>query len=975
MKGEEALEQLREQLNAARLKRRMSMNSVATRSGLGRTTVSQTFNARSVPSDETLIAIAAALGIDAAPLLALRRACRSDNGTPRRRPSRATSTVRSQNAGLRQEDSEFEARYRDYLMARHGQLTVVGLDLRGPAQASWPLDAAYLSLELAERDVNWRRLDDFGPSQQRIERAEVALAGRQRTLIRGLAGSGKTTLLQWLTCATANGDLPDSLEELRSSIAFFLPLRTFSRQGELPTPQEFLTAVGCPLAGVQPEGWVDRVLSSGRGLILVDGLDEVPKKLRDKTGTWLNELIAAYGRSRVVVTTRPTAVPESWLQNVHFRELTVRPMSRTDVGVFVTRWHAAAKAAVSSDELRSHLGILEATLKNKVRANRDLALLTTTPLLCALVCALHRDRRGQLPHDRVELYSAALSMLLVRRDQEREILAPEGITLNEKESIQLLQKLAYWLIRNGQTELSRSTAQALVAEALPSMPAVAEQGDASAILSHLLVRTGLLREPTEDTVDFVHRTFQDFLGAKAAIESYDLPLIANSAHDEQWEDVVRMAVAHARPDERAQLIRSILERGDKEREYTTRLRLLALACLQHATELSADIRAEVQSHADSLLPPRSLDESHSLVAVGPVVLDLLPSPEELDDDEAQAVISTAQEIGGDAALAYLKTFAGNRTEAVRDALTRDWGRFDPQEYVDEVLLPVPGEYGLICIDEQRQAQVLGGLNVTGILYNGDFLAHDLASQGNAEDLKELILANNYEIGDLAWTSAYPRLRTLSLHDCGIYNIDGLLNSELHHFGIHSMPNELQLGALEQLTKLTSLTLETKLPYRDLSELPMHDDLKILALGSSFLGDESLNGLSRWPRLQSLTIPGNWFVMEFVEILDLPHLKHLNLADIELSPGAEIENVPPMPQIASLVLEVHERNPDFSLIPRIFPNAHRIHIASGVRRSTADIRPLVNLHSLDALTIANFARVVGLEVLTSEKVTLTPRPRL
>jgi hypothetical protein len=51
--------------------------------------------------------------------------------------------------------------------------------------------------------------------------------------------------------------------------------------------------------------------------------------------------------------------------------------------------------------------------------------------MCALVCALHRDRRGHLPHSRMELYQAALSMLLVRRDRERSIDVPEGIQLTE----------------------------------------------------------------------------------------------------------------------------------------------------------------------------------------------------------------------------------------------------------------------------------------------------------------------------------------------------------------------------------------------------------------------------------------------------------------------------------------------------------------------------------------------------------------
>ena len=52
-------------------------------------------------------------------------------------------------------------------------------------------------------------------------------------------------------------------------------------------------------------------------------------------------------------------------------------------------------------------------------ADRHLRALTVSPLLCALVCALNRERRTQLPRDRMEIYEAALDMLLERRDRER----------------------------------------------------------------------------------------------------------------------------------------------------------------------------------------------------------------------------------------------------------------------------------------------------------------------------------------------------------------------------------------------------------------------------------------------------------------------------------------------------------------------------------------------------------------------------
>ncbi|MFJ3439384.1 hypothetical protein ACIPMU_38425 [Streptomyces cyaneofuscatus] len=160
-----------------------------------------------------------------------------------------------------------------------------------------------------------------------------------------------------------------------------------------------------------------------------------------------------------------------------------------------------------------------------------------------------------------------------------------------------------------------------------------------------------------DAIDFVHRTFQDYLGAKAAIQAHDFPLLVNNAHDDQWEDVLRMAVAHARPAESADLLRRLVERGDAENEHRPRLHLLAAASMHYATEIAPDTRHKVTARAAALMPPRSPEEATTLAALRPGILDLLPGPQSLEHDEVGPVIQTAATIGGDHAYAYLSRFA------------------------------------------------------------------------------------------------------------------------------------------------------------------------------------------------------------------------------------------------------------------------------------------------------------------------------
>ncbi len=236
---EDPLAELALRLRTLRAQRGLQMGGLQQRTGLGRTTVSQALNGQMMPSEATLVAVAKALGADVGPLLALREAAA-------RQPK--VSPVRVVRRPVRPKgEPSFEERYLNYVAERHSQLTVVGLDLSRPERARWPLDAAYLSLELAERPESWPAGgEEAGRPSVVVKRAEHALANCRRVLLRGLAGSGKTTLLQWLAVATARDELPEELADWRGQIPFVLPLRTLVRRGPLPEPHDFLSAVGTP---------------------------------------------------------------------------------------------------------------------------------------------------------------------------------------------------------------------------------------------------------------------------------------------------------------------------------------------------------------------------------------------------------------------------------------------------------------------------------------------------------------------------------------------------------------------------------------------------------------------------------------------------------------------------------------------------------------------------------------------------------
>lgn len=663
------------------------------------------------------------------------------------------------------EDAGFEKDYADFVQKKYGTLTIVGIDL-SQAEASWPLDAAYLSLEAIAPRSRVATIEEYLSAPEAPVPADQALSGHSRVLLRGVAGSGKTTLVQWLAVCAAGQEPPRGMEQLIGRVPFVLPLRTIARQDALPTPDRFLAAVHNPRHGAQPSGWADRVLAAGRGLLLIDGIDEIPERDRERIRAWLGDLLLAYPDNLWLVTSRPSAVADNWLEAQEFAEFALAPMSHENLGAFIDRWHDAARVTCRTDEDRTALDGYQSALHTAVRTKPDLSLLATNPLMCGLICALHRARRGFLPPGRKALYDAALSMLLTRRDTERHIYAPGDVQLDEEPQIQLLQRLAYYLIRNGEAELDRAQAERIIEDALPSVPSAAALGDASRILNHLLLRSGLLREPTVGTIDFVHRTFQDFLGAKAVVEAWDLGLLISRANDTQWEDVFRMAVAHARPRERSALLTKLLERGSNHPAVRTRVHLLAMACLEHAADLDPHVRDLVRQRADELIPPKDASAARALADAGRLVLQLLPPPADLTDDQAYSCVVAASHIGTDAAIPYLSRFTDHPALLVRSQLTASWGRFDTERYFSEVIARLAPDDLYFTAETWEHLRLLDSMGgVSKLQLRGDFDEEELRTNRSLAQVTHLRLDRNGALTDLSALSHLPGLRTLVLTRC------------------------------------------------------------------------------------------------------------------------------------------------------------------------------------------------------------------
>ncbi|WP_431042947.1 NACHT domain-containing protein [Streptomyces sp. P1-3] len=736
-------------------------------------------------------------------------------------------------------DQLFEEEYARALRARYGKTRVFGIDALSTSDATWDLDAAYLTLE-AESPPRGQEPGE-GPVHPRSQPGRVhdLLADRPRVLLRGEAGAGKTTLVWWLAAHTACGTLGPELAALDGLVPFVVPLRALRAQGGgFPGPAQLPNVAGV-LSDDPPDGWARRVLASGRAFLLVDGLDEVPAADRAEARAWLSELLALYPQTRCLVTVRPGAVDADWLRSERFEELKLLPMREQDVQAFVAAWHRAARLG-STDQ--AELAELEEDLKQQFARNAALRVLAGTPLLCAVICALHRRRGGLLPETRWELYRATLSMLLGDRDNQRRICTPEGIRMGVEEHLQLLQAIAVWLVRGGQAQLSRAEAEQQLDLALRLMPRVREQGTPAAVLTHLLNRSGLLQERGDGDVQFIHRTFQDYLAAKALVEGGGLKELLRHASDEQWQDVILMAIGHCRPGELGELIEGLIEQGDAvpaRVEKREQLHILAARCALDTVVLADGVRRKVDDRIRAMLPPSS-DSLGRLVSLGPGLLPYLPGPGGLDKPAAWRVARLIGALGGREAIPYARRFADSESKLVRQGLADGWLHYPAEPYATEVLARLRLDDLSLMVCRREELALLRHIGpLSRLVVRGPFPVAELRRHLAAIAPSHLAFRDNPHLTDIAFLRDQPALRQLRLLDCpqSIRDLDQALPGvrELFLMGLSDGIDVAELRrAFPSLTKLSFSFPERG--HEELDVTPLADLTNLVLTINTVLND-------------------------------------------------------------------------------------------------------------------------------------------
>jgi hypothetical protein len=770
----------------------------------------------------------------------------------------ALDRLPQQSANYEQQDPSVA--YRRQIINMLDQMELFGASITESSRR-YPLSLAYISLWVA-REKPYR--SDSEPSGsaflQQVERLslqresqkigiESALRGTSRLFIRGEAGSGKTTILKWLAVRVAARDLPTELASWNQHIPFFLPLRRYS-ESDFPNPIEFVSSVGRHLIDELPKSWVSHCLRRGKALVLIDGVDELPEARREEARRWIRELLASAPQSTFIVTSRPGAATPEWLSTEGFDAYSLQPMDTADIREFVKQWHDSVARQIVEFEVQEELLGYQATLADQVLTQQHLRQIAETPLLCALVCALNRERRGRLPVGRLELYDIAMEMLLERRDAESRISADTRLSLTQKGLI--LQDVAYWLVRNGWADVGEERLIAHIRTKLSRMPKV--EISAEQVFAQLLERSGLIREPSYKRVDFVHKSFQDYLAAREALAVDDIGLLIDNGHVDQWRDVVIIAAGLANVSIARRLIEAIMERGDNAPTVRDTLYLVAMACLENCQEVVPVVHTMVQSRVTPLLPPRDLETAKRLASSGDIAVELLLESRLCDEMQVSCSMRLAAEVASDLGFELIRRHSSDRRPLVVNELRRSWTRFNIDRFTEEVIRGSALDAPYLWID---QPDVIPALK-------------------HLPNLRHLEVVSAVDGRDLNRLSMLPQLRRLTVSPRSVRDMGWLSDSAIEALEVQlDRCDDHHLRVLIEAKGLESITITNCSHIGDFSPLDWCTALEALRLckPSVMSGEEGWFGLGGLD-VARLRVLANLKVLALVGARDLATLEEL-----------------------------------------------------------------------------------------------------
>lgn len=505
----------------------------------------------------------------------------------------------------------FETDYLRKICRKNQKIEIFGSGLsRGTKR--YDISTSYIELSCSERNYE----------ENQVELSSI-LEKHAVFWISGEAGSGKTTFVQWLT----THGIVDKSNCLEGLIPIFVKLRNCSFPIHLEEYIQKELGLTCP------DGWIDYLLRYDKLLLLLDGLDEISSYDREDVYRYVEDdilsEISENGKkdrikSKIIITTRPYVEDTFEINHGNYKILR---MKTKNIEKFVSYWY---KTVVNDEENSKAEKLIE-----NIRKSLSLKTIAGTPLLCAMICALNYVSNETIPTNKNELYEKCCVMLIQARDAERRIEAnnEELNKLDYTKKRILLSEISLYMLKCEKVEIEKSEIVSYVKEYIQSSTLIAPgsiKENTVLLIDYLVQRTGILREPAKEKIDYIHKTFMEYLAAKAIARNAIWNLMEKNLINPFWKEAIIMCFNLMSQDIATETLRVLLKNYGNSRNEE--FLFMASLCAQNAADIKVEISKKIDKEIQKLIPPTE-KYINRLASAGTYIIPFLDNKKIYSDEQ------------------------------------------------------------------------------------------------------------------------------------------------------------------------------------------------------------------------------------------------------------------------------------------------------------------------------------------------------
>lgn len=436
--------------------------------------------------------------------------------------------------------------------------------------------------------------------QERVPGVD-AVAHHDKLMVLGKPGAGKTTFLKRLAVQCNSGEFQPS------RVPIFISLKQFAEATSKPGLLAYIVRqfAECQVKDSQA---AEALLAQGKGLVLLDGLDEVREIDRDRILKEIRRFSQIFRDCQFVMTCRIAAREYMFEQ---FVEVEIADFDEAQIAEFSRKWFQAKEDPIKAE-----------TFVEKLKENKPVLELATNPLLLTLLCLVFGES-ADFPANRSELYKEGLDLLLKKWDAKRNIERDRIYkNLSRKRKEGLLSQIAFTSFDRGEYFFKQKTVERQIADYIDNLPETSTDPEAQpleseAILKSIEAQHGLLVERAKGIYSFSHLTFHEYFTAQKIVTSpatqalEALKGLAGHITEKRWWEVFLLAVGMLEPAD--DLLLLMKHQVDKLMVEDEKLQELLTWVDRKARSVEASYKpAAVRAFYLSRCLPRYRDGSHDL---------------------------------------------------------------------------------------------------------------------------------------------------------------------------------------------------------------------------------------------------------------------------------------------------------------------------------------------------------------------------